>query len=115
MNWCKHAHADNVAILLAGCTTEGLGNVYILSLSYSKATQALQNEAQISAPVMTQTLDLSRNATSIDIRIGYFGFCLVFGRSVPMVCSLRVSTLADVIRSTSVAGGTSPDPLNCKC
>lgn len=100
------------AVLLAGCTTDRLSNVYILSLSYTNSSTATQDPVQINANLPASTHVLAKNASDIEIRVGYFGFCLVDGHLGPTVCSGDLSVLAAIVQDTSSAEGTAPDPLN---
>lgn len=84
-------------------------NIYILSLSYNSITTAPQDPAQTSSDISSFIVSLAQNRTGIEIRIGYFGFCLRDEAELGLiVCSSDVNTLATLVRDTD----NSTDPLN---
>jgi len=102
-----------VAILLGGCTQEGLRHVYLLSLVYTGATSPTSDTAQVDTqyPALLGGLVPGNITSRLEIRIGYFGFCLMDGGpALPsVICS---STLDDLAASMAVVGNGSADPLN---
>lgn len=53
-----------------------------------------------------------KNTRDIEIRMGYFGFCLINGHTRATDCSGDLRMLAAIVQDTSSAEGTTPDPLN---
>ncbi|KAI0895390.1 Ca2+ regulator and membrane fusion protein Fig1-domain-containing protein [Annulohypoxylon nitens] len=92
-------------LLITGCTTTSLSNIYIISLSYqlsSFSTPDTSDNATVSA-----AFDITSNASSIqEVRVGYFGLC-VRTDSGPWICD--TSTL-NLVRTLDDASQT--DPLN---
>lgn len=93
---------------MAGCAAEDVKIMYILSLSYNNITVAPQVPAQTSSNISSFIFNLAQNVTGIEVRIGYFGFCLIDGELGSAVCSPDVSTLATIVRDADI----STDPLN---
>ena len=83
---------NQAAILLAGCTTESMKDFHILSLSYTNAPSS--------------TIVLAGSGTALQIRVGYFGYCLFIGNKTTY-CSTDASSLATLAQDTG-----SMDPLD---
>lgn len=105
------------AVILAGCTSESLSNVYLLSLSYTGAAASSGNTdpAQLSNNVSTVFASLAGNAASLEVRAGYLGLCMLAG-SGGWVCSTNGADLAVIVREAIPGVGSSSDsigdPLN---
>lgn len=96
-------------MLLVGCTIKGLEDMYILSQSYTDTSATPQDSLQTNTNISTFIADLTQNKTSLEIRIGCFGFCLLDGRLRPTaLCLSSMSSLASVVQNL----GVSSDPLN---
>lgn len=96
------------AILLAGCSTSGLSNVYLLSLSYvnniSSPAQIDQTQVNPNISAVFANLVGANTSASLEVRAGYFGLCMK--QSAGWVCDPSAETLANIIKD---ANG---DPLN---
>ncbi len=84
--------AMQVAILLAGCTVESMKDFHILSFSYTNAS------SNMSA--------LAGSGTALQIRVGYFGYCLLTSNKTTY-CSTDAASLATLVQDAG-----SSDPLN---
>ncbi|KAJ6108247.1 hypothetical protein N7523_009570 [Penicillium sp. IBT 18751x] len=106
------------AILLAGCSSAHLSNVYLLSLHY-KATSSLA----ISDPTIVSTsiahaiqnITQAGKESTLEVRVGYMGLCIMQSDEVT-TCSSSATKLANMLKlpSTGVTNsihGTA-DPLN---
>ncbi|KAK8004981.1 hypothetical protein PG990_011018 [Apiospora arundinis] len=107
--WCESA-SDSHAFLLAGCTTSnGLRNVYLLSLSYSN-----QPLGEVAGPLVSDPQAIKLLADHVqgssgpirEIRVGYFSLCAVSSSGI-WLCSDSTEGLVAQVR----ASGNS-DPLN---
>lgn len=105
------------ALVAAGCTREGLSSVYLLSLSYNLnvniTTSNESNAAGGNANISSLFASLVNNGTSLEIRAGYFGICLL-DRSVNSsrgwICA-NLDTLSSLVQDDSLQSHNS-DPLN---
>jgi len=78
--------------------------VYLLSLSYdSNNSTAAQNAIGINTTTLNTILNLSQNMSGLEVRVSYFGFCLMLNSSLS-ACSNDIGALQQ-----SVDGH---DPLN---
>lgn len=98
------------AILISGCAFENLSNVYVLSLYYNNATTSAQSFEQFNTNTSKCLAYAANDFATLQVRIGYFGSCLVLegvkSLSTSLVCSKSLDTLASSVRDTDV------DPLN---
>ena len=106
-----------LAILLAGCTSSGLSNVYLLSLSYTNNILSSPDPIQINPnmPTIFENLVIPTNDTvtpDLEVRVGYLGMCLREPSisAERWLCSTNTETLVDSIRDGDGAGAR--DPLN---
>jgi len=100
----------DLAILLAGCTSTGLTNVYLLSLSYTaKHPVSLKSSSLQVNPGISQVFTGIVNATSsLEIRAGFMGMC-IRDSIESWSCSTDANTLA---KSIILSKGAVGDPLN---
>ncbi|CRK38651.1 hypothetical protein BN1708_007837 [Verticillium longisporum] len=92
-----------ISILIAGCTSDGLAGIYLLSLSY------VSNPEPSASNVAASIAEVAVNRTSMEIRADYMGMCLlVSGQSI---CSKNSGSLEAFVRRTTI-GDESGDPLN---
>ncbi|KAM9882871.1 hypothetical protein VDGL01_02942 [Verticillium dahliae] len=92
-----------ISILIAGCTSDSLAGIYLLSLSY------VSNPEPSASNVAASIAEVAVNRTSMEIRAGYMGMCLlVSGQSI---CSKNSGSLEAFVRRTTI-GDESGDPLN---
>ncbi|PQE11011.1 Membrane fusion mating FIG1 protein [Rutstroemia sp. NJR-2017a BVV2] len=102
-----------IPVLIAGCTSTTLSNVYLLSLSYADQPGTAPNDSsQINPNVSTTFANLvSQNgfnaSMSFKIRVGFLGFCLADSAGT-WVCERSAKALANFIR----ASRADRDPLN---
>lgn len=105
---------------MAGCTTTGLSNVYLISLSYVRSgTEPPETDSGQSNPNITSTfqdLATSANQTSLEVRASYLGLCIK-ELAGDWICSSSISSLAKFFMSSApqtLAGSSSNggDPLN---
>ncbi|OBT99854.1 hypothetical protein VE01_02242 [Pseudogymnoascus verrucosus] len=98
-----------LSILVAGCTTTGLKDVYLLSLSYQPAPPSSPPASQLSPSLSTTFANLAGNSTTLQVRAGYIGMCI---SAAPgnWTCSRDADALARALNGTR--SGSSPDPLN---
>ncbi|KKZ61019.1 hypothetical protein EMCG_04355 [[Emmonsia] crescens] len=103
-------------VLVAGCSNSALANVYLLSLSYTTniTSSPLQHGhlAKLN-PYMPMifanlTTGVRNNATSLEIRTGYFGHCMKQNAGL-WVCARSAEPLTNVIRDQKTSN---IDPLN---
>ncbi|CAG8002175.1 unnamed protein product [Penicillium salamii] len=110
-----------IAVLLAGCTSSGLDNIYLMSLRYKDYNYTV---AKVPGQVNTNIAQAIRNVTqtghgtTFEVRAGYMGLCVGQSHEYP-ICSSSAKALANMIaaeRRTIQAGNESietvPDPLN---
>lgn len=94
-----------LSVLIAGCTSEGLSGIYLLSLSYTGDPGSTSGgESDVAAALRT----LAANHTAFEIRAGYMGMCLLI--SGQTICSRSASSLQAFVRQ-SASEGESGDPL----
>lgn len=97
------------AILIAGCTTTGLKDVYLLSLSYQPIASISPSASQLNPSLSTTFARLAGNTTTLEVRAGYIGMC-ISATAGNWTCSRDADSLARTLNLTQSA--TSPDPLN---
>ncbi|KAK3389955.1 Ca2+ regulator and membrane fusion protein Fig1-domain-containing protein [Podospora didyma] len=115
-----------LSILVAGCTSESLSGVYLLSLSYTNsvppATVPMDQDPTIINPglqtvfaaIATNNGSSSPAPLALEVRVGYMGMCLSRS-SGGWFCSTTAASLASYVRDTGssiVNRGGSGDPLN---
>jgi hypothetical protein len=98
------------AIVVAGCTSHGLADVYLLSMSYVNST-TLAAIATYPEQVNTNISAVFGNIakiSSLEVRAGYLGLCM---RQNPgkWECSSSAAFLAGIVELSSASTG---DPLN---
>ena len=101
-----------LALLLAGCSSSSLSNVYLLSLSYTKDSSSATNinptQTNPNISTLFSSIVGTNNTVSLQVRTGYMGFCMM-GSSGVWLCDRHASTLANFINQTK---STESDPLN---
>ncbi|KAF7939001.1 uncharacterized protein EAE98_001337 [Botrytis deweyae] len=103
-----------ISLLMAGCTSAPLSNVYLLSLSYIDQLSPSHNDSsKINQNVSTMFFDLvSRGglnaSTAVEVRVGFLGFCLRDPSGI-WVCAKSATSLAKFVRES---GSFDVDPLN---
>ncbi|KAJ5584353.1 uncharacterized protein N7459_004153 [Penicillium hispanicum] len=111
-----------LSILLAGCTSSnGLSNVYLLSLQYTNISSlAKADGAQVSTAIQEAVTNASRagSGTTLEVRAGYMGLCMTQGDE-DRICSSSARALASILKAEkksveigNVTTEYSPDPLN---
>jgi len=106
------------AIVLAGCTSTSLADVYLLSLSYTNSSNLSKvDPAQINANASSvfRNLTVADNGTFLEVRVGYMGLCI--SQTVgAWLCSGSATSLANLLKTQSsvLSGGEvgQGDPLN---
>ncbi|KAK4122889.1 hypothetical protein N657DRAFT_483905 [Parathielavia appendiculata] len=93
------------SILLAGCTTEGLSDLYLLSLSYTGSASSAADNTITNPNVSSAVAGLAGTGSALQVRVGYFGYCLIHGAIKS--CSSDADLLA-----ASLRGMDWSDPLN---
>lgn len=97
-------------MLVAGCVSEKLSIVYVLSFYYNNTTVATQQPTQSFTNATQCDTYITNGSATLAVRVGYFGTCLVWkdatSHKKPLTCSTRLDTL------TSDLCGTSADPLD---
>ncbi|EFW17412.1 conserved hypothetical protein [Coccidioides posadasii str. Silveira] len=104
------------SILVAGCTSTDLSNVYLLSLSYNTVgnngtsyldpTQVNENMAS----TISHVVGTNASYPSLEVRTGYLGMCLKQATDL-WICARSAEALASLVKSR--AGNSSHnDPLN---
>lgn len=96
------------SIILAGCSTTGLNDVYIVSLSYKQPTVTPEHGLQLNSdtgPLIINQVNQSNN-TIKRVNVGYFAFC-VLPDTETWICDDDLTNVADILRRSS-----SSDPLN---
>ncbi|KAH6665313.1 Ca2+ regulator and membrane fusion protein Fig1-domain-containing protein [Plectosphaerella plurivora] len=97
-----------LSILIAGCTSESLSGIYLVALSYASKAPELDGSESI-AEASSTLADLAANHTSLEIRAGYLGMCLMVAGLT--ICSSSQETLEAFVRRT-VSGDEVGDPLS---
>jgi ABC-type uncharacterized transport system auxiliary subunit len=113
--FCKYEHIMHkvhvlsqrraTAILLAGCTAESLRDLYLLSFSYTGSATTVADNTMTSSNVSLAIAGLAGNGAALQVRVGYFGYCLVHGAVT--TCSTDADSLAALLQ-----GAGWSDPLN---
>lgn len=113
------------AVLLSGCTSNGMSNIYLLSLQYNNPESPIVTApGQVSPAIANAVFNASQtgNGTALEVRAGYMGLCI--GKTGPdldetRVCSSSAKSLAGFVQAekkTIDLGNVSitiiPDPLN---
>jgi hypothetical protein len=110
----------DAAILLAGCTSSGLSNVYLLSLSYQNASTPPTHidTSQVNPDISRSFASLAGagNNTYLEVRAGYMGMCISQASGI-WTCSSSADVLANIVKGAASSGGStaegkSVDPLN---
>ena len=94
---------DNLpAVLLAGCTSSSMANLYLTSTSY-KSVSSTYNPEQVN-PNLTQTFATIVDGAVLEVRVGYFGLCVSHAGGI-WLCSNNPAGMASQFRPAQ-------DPLN---
>ncbi|CAG8118477.1 unnamed protein product [Penicillium salamii] len=110
-----------LSVLLAGCTSSGMSNIYLMSLRYNDYNYTVaKGPGQVDSHIAQaiQNVTQTANGTTFEVRAGYMGLCV--GQSdEDKICSSSAKALANMIsaeRRTIQVGNESietvPDPLN---
>jgi hypothetical protein len=104
------------AILLAGCTSSnGLSNVYLVSLQYRNASTSVSDDPVLVNPgIAEKVYNVSHgNSTIREVRAGYMGLCLTLSNGAQL-CSGSASALASMVKAEGMQGNDTgaADPLN---
>lgn len=106
--------------MLAGCTSESMSSLHLLSLSYTGAGGAVpENAGMVNGNTSAVFADLARNAR-LEVRASYFGLCAKSPNIASgWICSRSAASIAAVVAEAgnssakAVNGGASlADPLN---
>ncbi|KAJ5089411.1 hypothetical protein N7532_008095 [Penicillium argentinense] len=113
------------AVLLAGCTSNGMSGIYLLSLRYNAPADSFTTApGQVNTLIAHSIHNVSQtgNGTTLEVRAGYMGLCVGQVEQAldeVRVCSSSAKTLAKFIsaETKTVTHGissieTTPDPLN---
>ncbi|KAJ5375575.1 hypothetical protein N7517_007581 [Penicillium concentricum] len=108
-----------LSILLAGCSSNSLSNIYLLSLEYTAKDSPLSTAAgQVSSGIAHAIHNVLQtgNGTTLEVRAGYMGICVTQSHT-GRICSTNAQVLANLFQAQKhVKNGTSteivPDPLN---
>ncbi|KAL4894527.1 Ca2+ regulator and membrane fusion protein Fig1-domain-containing protein [Aspergillus ambiguus] len=102
-----------LSILLAGCTSSnGLSNVYLVSLRYRNTSASAEVDPEIVNPSIAEKIyGVMRplNDKIIEVRAGYMGLCLTRSDH-SRLCSSSAAALASMARADGNNG--TADPLN---
>jgi hypothetical protein len=71
-------------------------DIYLLSFSYTGSASTVADDTITNANVSSTVADLAGNATTLQIRVGYFGYCLISGGITS--CSTDAASLAALVR-----------------
>lgn len=101
-------HLLPVALILAGCTANGLRNIYLLSLSYNDHTGSSGSN------ISTAIQSIVGNTThTLEVRIGFLGTCVRL--PLDWVCSPDFKTttnrVSEVFAGTNTSSAELYDPL----
>ncbi|KAG9248493.1 Ca2+ regulator and membrane fusion protein Fig1-domain-containing protein [Calycina marina] len=94
-----------MSILLAGCTSNGLTNVYLLSLSYQDIFTPKTSSLQVNPAFSKAFTAVVNTTTSLELRTAFIGLCLRENHGI-WQCSSSAHNLADTLN------GSAGDPLN---
>ncbi|GFF22893.1 hypothetical protein IFM51744_04099 [Aspergillus udagawae] len=105
-----------LSILLAGCTSSnGLSNVYLVSLQYRNASTSVPDDPVLVNPgIAEKVYNVSHgNSTIREVRAGYMGLCLTLSNGAQL-CSGSASALASMVKAEGMQGNDTgaADPLN---
>ncbi|KAL7785628.1 Ca2+ regulator and membrane fusion protein Fig1 domain-containing protein [Trichoderma ceciliae] len=95
-------------IILAGCTSKNLADVYLLSLSYR-----LDDPSKSSTKVSAALASLEGNHASLQVRVSFMGLCARLP-SGDWSCSSKIDNVANAVNNVLVeqaGSGDSHDPL----
>ena len=103
------------AIVLAGCTSTSLADVYLLSLSYANSSNPSKvDPAQVNANASSvfSNLTAADSGTFLEVRVGYMGLCI--SQTVGMwLYSGSATSLANLLKTQRSGGEVGQgDPLN---
>ncbi|KAA8649324.1 hypothetical protein EYZ11_011168 [Aspergillus tanneri] len=104
------------AVLLAGCTSSnGLSNVYLVSLQYRNASTSSPSDPVLVNPgIVEKVYNVSqpRNDTILEVRAGYMGLCLTRSDGARF-CSSSAAALASMVKAERIQGSNdTANPLN---
>ncbi|KAH7303199.1 Ca2+ regulator and membrane fusion protein Fig1-domain-containing protein [Stachybotrys elegans] len=97
-----------ISILIAGCTSESLSDIYLMSLSYANHVQSPDSPESLRNASFAIS-DLAANHTPLEVRVGYLGMCLLV--SGQRICS-RSHTVLETFILRMASEDEIGDPLN---
>ncbi|KAJ5504914.1 hypothetical protein N7463_007788 [Penicillium fimorum] len=108
-----------LCILIAGCSSNNLSNIYLLSLEYTAKDPPLSTApGQVSSGIAHAIHNVlqTSNGTTLEVRAGYMGICVTQSHT-GRICSTNARVLGNLFQAQKhVKNGTSteivPDPLN---
>ncbi|KAJ5088597.1 Ca2+ regulator and membrane fusion protein Fig1-domain-containing protein [Penicillium angulare] len=103
-----------LSLLIAGCSSSNLRNVYLLSLQYKDtSSMVLSDQSIVSTEIVhaVQNITQSGDEPTFEVRAGYTGLCAMLNGG-EWVCSTSAKGLADIIRPSSSSANGTHDPLN---
>ncbi|KAF7122253.1 hypothetical protein CNMCM5793_000210 [Aspergillus hiratsukae] len=105
-----------LTILLAGCTSSnGLSNVYLISLEYRNGSTSIPSDPVLVNPgIADKVYNVSHANSAIrEVRAGYMGLCLTLSNGARL-CSGSAAALASMVKAEGVQGNdtATADPLN---
>ena len=68
-------------LVLSGCTTNAASiiGIYLISLSYQKTLASTSDGSALVNTNLTKTFAVLANDTLLEVRVGYFGICVLDG------------------------------------
>ncbi|RDW89943.1 Fig1 domain-containing protein [Aspergillus mulundensis] len=98
-----------LSLVVAGCSSQSMHNIYILELSYVQSTNSsMRSGEEVSSPSFYSLVANVSSTGDLVARVGYFGICMatnVDGQLTGWICQSSAKTLAVVINASN-------DPLN---
>ncbi|KAJ5722882.1 hypothetical protein N7488_000917 [Penicillium malachiteum] len=101
-------------LLIAGCSSSSLKDVYLLSLEYKDTSSlALSDSTIVSTGIAhaVQNITQSGDEPTLQVRAGYMGLCVMLSDG-DWVRSTSASSLANIVKLSINAADGTRDPLN---
>lgn len=94
-----------LSLLVSGCSSSSpqIPNIFVVNMFY-KSYSAVKDAAQAN-PSLASSIGNIVNSTELEVRVGYFGICILTDHRSSFVCNQNASALAKIVSRDQ-------DPLN---
>ncbi|KAJ5152924.1 uncharacterized protein N7482_009402 [Penicillium canariense] len=102
------------ALLIAGCSSGNLSNVFLLSLRYKDTSSlALSDPTIVNTGIAhaVQNVTQSGDEPILEVRAGYMGLCIMLNDG-EWICSTSATSLTNIVKLSSSSTNGTRDPLN---